>query len=275
MAKFGNWSRWQQAREQATLADIAAQLARAQQSALAEREKLTRLMGLWGAQAGYTLPDRLPELPKELPQRTDIEAQALRGRLDVRAAKYEARYVADSLGFTRVTGAINVLELGYQRNTTFDHASGHKEVARGPEIEVTLPLFDWGQGRAARAEASYRQALSKVGAVAVQARSEARESWHGWRTSYDVARHYRDEIVPLRKFINEETVLRYNGMLASVWELLGEARNHVAAVNNAITAQRDFWIADTDLTTALTGTSPGALAAMSASAEPAAAAQGH
>jgi outer membrane protein TolC len=232
-------------------------------------------MGLWGAQAGYTLPERLPELPKALPQRADIEAHALRERLDVRAAKDEARYVADSLGFTRVTGAIDVLELGWRRNTTFDNASGAKETGRGPEIELRLPLFDWGQGRAARAEASYRQALSKVGAVAVQARSEARESWHGWRTSYDVARHYRDEIVPLRKFINEETVLRYNGMLASVWELLGEARNHVAAVNNAITAQRDFWIADTDLTTALTGTSPGALAAMSASAEPAAAAQGH
>ncbi|NKE67547.1 TolC family protein [Ramlibacter sp. RBP-2] len=275
MAKVGNWSRLQQAREQATLADIAAQLARAQQSAVAEREKLTRLMGLWGAQAQYTLPERLPDLPGELPQRADIEAQALRERLDVRAAKDEARYVADSLGFTRVTGAINVLELGYQRNTTFDHASGHKETARGPEVEITLPLFDWGQGRAARAEATYRQALYKVGAVAVQARSEVRESWHGWRTSYDVARHYRDEIVPLRKFINDETVLRYNGMLSSVWELLAEARNHIAAVNNSIAAQRDFWIADTDLTTALTGTSPGTLATLGAAAQPAAAAQGH
>jgi len=82
--------------------------------------------------------------------------------------------------------------------------------------------------------------------------------------------------VPLRKFISEETQLRYNGMLASVWELLGETRNHIAAVNNAIAAQRDFWIADTDLQTALTGTSPGALAAMSGGASvPAAASQGH
>jgi len=275
MAKVGNWSRLQQAREQVTLADIAAQLARAQQSAVAEREKLTRLMGLWGAQTQYTLPERLPDLPKELPERTEVEARALRERLDVRAAKDEARYVADTLGFTRVTGAINVLELGYQRNTTFDHASGHKEIARGPEIEVTLPLFDWGQGRGARAQATYRQAVARVGAVAVQARSEARESWHGWRTSYDVARHYRDEIVPLRKFISEETVLRYNGMLSSVWELLGEARNHISAVNNAIATQRDFWVADTDLNTVLTGTSPGTLAALGAAAQPASPAQGH
>jgi len=108
----------------------------------------------------------------------------------------------------------------------------------------------------------------------VRARSEAREAWHGWRTAYDVAKHYRDEIVPLRKFIVDETQLRYNGMLSSVWELLAESRNHIAAVTNAITAQRDFWIADTDLRTALTGTSPGAIAAMGAGAS-APAAGGH
>ena len=92
----------------------------------------------------------------------------------------------------------------------------------------------------------------------MRARSEAREAWHGWRTAHDLARHYRDEIVPLHRFIADETQLRYNGMLVSVWDLLGETRNHIAAVNNAIAAQRDFWLADTDLQLALTGTSPGA-----------------
>jgi outer membrane protein, multidrug efflux system len=275
MARVGNWSKLQQAREQATLADLAAQWARARQAAVAEREKLTRLMGLAGAQAPFVLPERLPDLPPQLAERTAVEAQALQERLDVRAAKDEARYVADSLGLVRATGFIDSLEIGLQRNTTFDNAAGHRETARGVEIELPLPLFDWGQARSMRAEATYLQAVAKVGAVGVQARSEAREAWHGWRTSYDLARHYRDEIVPLRKFINDETVLRYNGMLASVWELLGETRNHVAAVNSAIAAQRDFWIADTDLHTALTGTSPGALPAMNTAAEPAAAAQGH
>ena len=110
----------------------------------------------------------------------------------------------------------------------------------------------------------------------MRARSEAREAWHGWRTAYDLARHYRDEIVPLRKFILDETQLRYNGMLSSVWDLLGEARVHIGAVNGAIAAQRDFWLADTDLQTALTGTSPGALATPAAASGGAtSAAQGH
>lgn len=275
MTRVGNWSRLQQAREQATLADVAAQLARAEQAALAEREKLTRLMGLWGAQADYVLPERLPELPKALAERRDVEAQALRERVDVRAARDETRYVADSLGYDRTVGAIDALTLGLVRNTEFDNAAGTRSTKRGVEVEFPLPLFDWG-ARGARADATYMQSVARVRDVAVKARSEAREAWHAWRTSYDLAKHYRDEIVPLRKFINDETVLRYNGMLSSVWELLSETRNHIAAVNSAITAQRDFWIADTDLNTALTGTSPGALAAMGggASASPAQA-QGH
>ena len=276
MARTGNWSKLQQAREQATLAEISAQLARAEQAAVADREKLTRLLGLWGRDATYALPERLPELPRDLAARADIEATALRERIDVRAARDEARYVAGSLGFTRASGVIDALELGLVRNTHFDNASGERETTRGFEIELPIPIFDWGQARSRRAEATYMQSVARVRDVAVRARSESREAWHGWRTAYDVAKHYRDEIVPLRKFITDETVLRYNGMLASVWDVLGETRNHIAAVNNAITAQRDFWIADTDLQTALTGTSPGALAAMGTGAgAPAAASGGH
>ena len=276
MARVGNFSRLQQAREQSTLAEISAQLARAEQAAVAQREKLTRLMGLEGADAQFTLPDRLPELPGQLADAGDIEAQALQQRLDVRTARDEARYVAGSLGYTRATGLIDALTVGAVHNTTFDDAAGTRETKRGFELELPVPLFDWGQARTARAEATYRQSLARVRESGVRARSEAREAWHGWRTAYDLARHYRDEIVPLRKFILDETQLRYNGMLSSVWDLLGEARVHIGAVNDAIAAQRDFWIADTDLQTALTGTSPGALATPAGNDRGApAAAQGH
>ena len=78
----------------------------------------------------------------------------------------------------------------------------------------------------------------------------------GYRTAYDLARHYRDEIVPLRKRISDENVLRYNGMLISVFELLADARQQVASVKGYIEALRDFWIADANLRSALTATSP-------------------
>jgi outer membrane protein, multidrug efflux system len=266
MVRAGNFSRYRQAKEQAQLADAAAQEARARQAAFSAREQLTRLMGLWGGHTAYTLPDRLPELPQAPANLSDVEARALRERLDVRAARDESRYVAESLGLTRATGFINALELSAGRNTHFDNTAGTRDTAKGWELELPLPIFDWGNARNARAEGIYLQSAARVREVAVRARSEAREAWQGYHTAWDLARHYRDEIVPLRKFLNEETLLRYNGMLLSVWDLLADTRQQALAVASAIEAQRDFWIADTDLQTALTGTSPGALATFRAAA---------
>ena len=83
----------------------------------------------------------------------------------------------------------------------------------------------------------------------------------------------------MRQFISDETTLRYNGMLASVWDLLAEARASTQAVADAIDAQRDFWLAETDLQLALTGTSPGtspgALQSLSSSVSATSTPQGH
>ena len=260
MARVGNWSRLRQAREQLTLNDATAQLARAEQAAFSARERLTRLMGLWGAQADFRLADRLPDLPKDVTPMTDIEARALRERLDVRSVMAQSRYVAEQMGFTRVTGYVDGMSIGLIRNSVFDNDTGTKASNRGVELELPLPIFDWGGARNARSRAVYMQSVSQVQEAAVNARSEAREAYFAYRTTYDLARHYRDEVVPLRKFIGEEMLLRYNGMLASTWDLLADSRAQVMAVNSAIEAQRDFWLAETDLQTALTGTSPGAIA---------------
>ena len=83
-----------------------------------------------------------------------------------------------------------------------------------------------------------------------------RESYSAYRTAYDLARHYRDEVVPLRKRISEENLLRYNGMLISVFELLADSREQVTGVTGYVEALRDFWVAETNLQTALTGRSP-------------------
>ena len=262
MARLGNWSRLQQAREQVFLADATAQLARAEQANFSEREKLIRLMGLWGQQINFTLAERLPDLPKTVTEMTDVEAQALRSRLDVRSAVSESGYVADQMGFKTVMGYFDGLGLSLTNSTTFDNAEQRQETRRGFEIELPLPIFDWGGARNARSKAMYLQSAARVREVAVKARSEAREAYHGYRTAYDLATHYRDEVVPLRKFINDELVLRYNGMLASVWDVLADTRSQVMSINSAIEAQRDFWLAEADLQTTLTGTSAGGLAAM-------------
>ena len=242
MAAAGNWSKLQQAREQAFYADAVAQLSRARQARSAEREKLTRLMGLNDPNA-FQLPERLPDLPATARELNDAEAQALANRLDILMAQKELAGLSASLGLTRATRFVNLFDLGYRRDTG----------GSGYEIELQIPLFDWGGARVAKAEAIYMQAVHRAAGAAVDARSQVRETYAAYRSAYDIARHYRDEIVPLKKRISDEQLLRYNGMLISVFELLADARDQVTSVNAAIEAQRDYWIADAALQAALTG----------------------
>ena len=253
MLQAGNFNKLAQMREQAFYADATAQLARAQHQAAAQREKLIRLLGLYGEQLNFRLPQRLPELPKQVLEPQNAEQTAMDKRLDVQMAKRAAEATAKSLHLTNVTRMVNVLDVAYKNKSE----SGAPR-ANGYEIELELPLFDFGSTRAARAQATYMQAVNRTAEVAVNARSEVREAYSAYRTAYDLAQHYRDEVVPLRKRISEENLLRYNGMLIGVFELLTDAREQVAGVTGYVQALRDFWVAETNLQTALTARSPAA-----------------
>jgi outer membrane protein TolC len=268
MAQVGNWSKLKQAREQAFYADAALAVARAGQARLAARERLVRLMGLPNSDR-LQLPDRLPDLPETVPALPDVEQQAMDSRIDLQIVKQQTEALAKNLDLTRSTRFINVLELGIINN-----GSNEEPQQRGYEISFELPLFDFGQSRVVAAESRYRQALEQAREAAMNARSEVREAYAMQQGQYAIARHLRDEVVPLKQRISEENVLRYNGMLIGVFELLADARAQIASVNAAIKAQRDFWLADADLAMALVGT-PGRMAVTSVASAPAEAGGGH
>ncbi|WP_034297148.1 TolC family protein [Herbaspirillum sp. RV1423] len=248
MAQRGNFSQLDAAREQAFYMETSTQLTRARTQAVQEKENLTRLLGLRKQDGALQLPPRLPDLPAQAVPLGDIEAIALEQRLDVQSARLEVSALQTSLGLTKATRLVNVLDLGYVRNTE----SG-KAAEIGYQASIEIPLFDWGDARVAKAEAIYMQAAHRLAATAVQAQSEVRVAYVAHQHAYTLARQYRDEVVPLRKRISDEYLLRYNGMLASVFELLADAREQANAVNAAIDAARDYWIADSELQLALGG----------------------
>jgi outer membrane protein TolC len=253
MERAGNFNRLDRMREEVFHAETSARLARARQAAVIGRERLTRQMGLSGGDAPFRLPGRLPELPAGKPGFfKEIEARAMTERLDVRAAALETGSLAESLGLTRATRFINVLELGPA--ATKEDPEPWK---RGFEVSLQLPIFDWGGARVAKAESIYMQALHRVAETAVNARSEVREAYSAHHAAYDTAKRYRDEIVPLRKKIAEENMLRYNGMLIGVFDLLADAREQVGAVIDYIETLRDFWLSESDLQAAFNGPSTG------------------
>lgn len=249
MAVVGNFSKLRQAREQGFLADAALGLARAEQAASSTRERLARLLGVPASDA-FRLSERLPDLPKAVDELPAIEQSALDQRLDLQSIRLETEALAKNLGLTKATRFINVLEVGPARVLEGSKDSAYKN---GYEIGFELPIFDWGDAKVAKAESIYMQAVERAAEAVVNARSEIREAYNAYRATYDIARHYRDETVPLNKRIADENLLRYNGMLIGVFDLLADARSQIASVNSYIESLRDFWIAQSDLQMALIG----------------------
>ena len=252
LGETGTLNKLDQAREQVFYAEVTAQLAIARQNAISERERLIRLMGLWANEIAFTLPHALPPLPRvrSLPL---IEVDAIRRRVDLQIARIEVETLSKSYGLSGATRFINLLEVAGIAKDVKERPSGDRERARGFELEFQVPIFDFGEVRVRQAEQSYIQAVNRLVERAINVRSEARDAYRSYRSTYDIARHYRNEVLPLRKIITEETLLRYNAMQIDVFALLTEVRQRTASNIAAIEAQRAFWLAETNLLTAMLG----------------------
>lgn len=265
MQAVGNFNALARAREQGFAAEARLALARAEAMRLATRERLVRLLGLWGEDAAaLRLPERLPALPAAAREQPDVETLALSQRLDVQAARLRLEQAARQVDTGRINRFVSMLELGVGHNS-----SNEAPTQRGWEVTLELPLF--GPGPLSRAQALAREAAHDAADTAIRARSEVREAYGLYHGSWDIARQHRDELLPLARRISDEQLLRYNGMLIGVFELLADARVQVAAVAAAQDALRDFWLAQADLDQALLGRTTPALP-QAGSAAPAAAA---
>ena len=242
MRRVGNASRLELAREQLFYAETTTALAQAAAAELSTREALVRALGLWGQQLEFKLPDRLPDLPESPRVIDNAEQQALAQRLDLQLARHDLDSLSKSLGLTQATRFINVLEAGPVRVR-----EANEPTRNGYHIMFEIPIFDWGDARVAKAQLLYEQASARFRETAINARSEVRLAYQGYRSSYDIARYCRDEIVPLRKQISDEQLLLYNGMLVGVFELIADAREQVVTVNGYMEALRDYWTSETEL----------------------------
>jgi outer membrane protein TolC len=256
LGESGGFNKLDQAREQVFYADISMQVAATRLQAHSERERLTRLLGLWGSDLDFRLSSALPPLPARPLQLPAIESDAIRRRIDLQIVRVEVDTLAKSYGLSQATRFINLLEVGARSKTTRGPESG-SIVQRGIDVEFQIPLFDFGEVRVRNAEQTYMAAVNRLTELAVNIRSEVREAYQAYRASYDIAAHYQREILPLRKIISDETLLRYNAMQIDVFALLAEARQRIAATTAAIEARRQFWLAKTRLFAVVAGGDPG------------------
>lgn len=246
--RAGTMSRKEQALQQTFYAQAALDTAQAQARLVSDRERVNRLLGLWGQQTQWKLPTRLPPLPQALPPLDRVEQLAVEQRLDLAAAKREVEAVYRAYGLTRDTRLLQSLGIG----VTFKREpSGEKLV--GPDVSFSLPLFDQGQARVARIESELRHSERKLEAMAVDIRSEARAARARLQAAYAAVNHYRNALLPLQQTVVQETLKSYNGMLVGVYELLLAQQAQVQTAKQYVEANKEFWLNWIDLERAVGG----------------------
>lgn len=255
LGETGAMNRLDQARNQVFYAEVTAQLAGARQQALAERERLVRALGLWGADASFALPDALPTPPPRPREQPTVEQEAVEQRIDLRIGRKRLAALAKALGLTQSTRFVDLFQLAALGRFTREDVNGERvrfdNAGGGAAIEI--PIFDLGETRVREAEQRWLEALNLLAENAVNARSEAREAYRNYRSAHEIARHHVREILPLYATISDESLRRYNTMLVDVFTLIDSARRRMVAIAAAIDAKRDFWLADVDLRATIVG----------------------
>lgn len=255
LGETGFLDRAAQAREHVLYAELTAQRAQARLAAQLAKERLTRRLGLWGADLDYFVPDALPSLPKRPEERPSIEAEALRARVDLAIARLDLDAAALRLGLTGATRMVSDLELAAGLELERENEDGDiaTEVTPQLEVEFEIPVFDSGDARMRKAELAHLSAAHLLAAKAVAIRSEARAAVAAHAGTWRIARHWRDEVLPLRRVIEDEALLNYNGMIESPFDLLAAVRGRLNAALAEAAARRDFFLAEAALAAAIHG----------------------
>ena len=253
MRDSGALSKLDQSRQQVLHAELSADLTRAELRASSERERLIRVLGLAEERLSLKLPAALPGLPARPPGLRTAEQSALDERVDLQAARLDVEALAKSYGLTNATRFVNVLEGGYTDKITDNKETGEHAHSRGFTVKFEVPLFDFGEARTREAEQTYMQAVNRLAQKAVDVRSQAREAYRAYRLNYNLAQRYAREVVPLRKAMSQEQMLRYGAMQIDVFTLLTDIRQQIASRVTATEVQRDFWLASTELSAAIVG----------------------
>ena len=247
----GNISELDQATQEATYEQAKLDLARDEMQLLEARERVNRLLGLWGETTSWRLAETLSPLPESEPKLDHLEALAMHQRLDVAVARRQAALLSKAVDLARTTRLFGRIDVGVDM-----HRDPNGPLLLGPNLVIELPIFDQRQAVIARLEAQRREQERKLSAIAIGARSEVRLAEVHLRVGRQTVLHYRDVLLPLRKRIADETLLHYNGMFVSTYQVLTAKQGEVDARRGYLEALRDYWSARAELARAVGGALP-------------------
>ena len=248
----GNISALELARENAHFEQARLELANSETVLLDAREQLTRLMGFWGPQTNWQLPEQLPHIPtSEIPLER-LESMAIDSRLDLAAERKAVEALAQALGIAIDWRWIGHIEVGISRERETD-----RTWVTGPALAIELPIFNQRQADIARLEAQLRRSQKRLTAQAIDIRSEVRSLRNRLIMQRNLIDHYRRTVLPLREQIVDLTLKKYNYMLTGAFDLIMAKQQEFEAYQKYLEAVRDYWIIRADMQRSLGGLLPG------------------
>ena len=222
--------------------------AEASVAAAIARATLATLLGLPSTDPRLLLPEQLPALPPipsaDTERTAALAAQALRQRLDLRAAR--SGVTARLLEAARVHrwSKLPALQLGVESEREPDG-----ERRRGPALEG-----EWSPVRVAEAglaAATVNAAQAQAELLAVQVVNEVTLRTQAYRRAVELANLQSERLVPLQEAKLSESLKRYNYMLEGPFAPLEERRHGAAMAARASEWRLAAWVAFQELQQAL------------------------
>lgn len=235
----------------AALDEARLELAEAEVELTIAREQLSRLLGLWGRDIAWAVPDAPPEVPPEDPALAQLEARAVSERLDLSAARFEVEAMERAVELRR-RGLVPQIEAGVESRNEVGDDEGHEWVL-GPSLAIELPIFDPGHADLARLGAELRRAQHLLQHQAIVVRSEVREHRAALVMARRSVAYMREQALPRQQQIGQLALEQYNAMLIGTYDLLELRAEALAVQEDAVEALRDYWVARAELELSLGG----------------------
>ena len=268
----GNIPAIELARHQARYEQAKQNVADAEMDLGATRERVNRLMGLWGEAAEWTVAAPLPETPEIPLDLSALEQRAVDQSLDVAMGLLDVEIAARIRRIRSIKKIIPSFEIGVgtesveptefelkereiagERMFRIEESVGDRVWEVGPALTFPIPIFDQGQAARAEGRNQIRQQWAQYTALALEIRSAARAAAYRLAVSRDRAIYTRKTILPLMDHFMSEAQLQYNGMFIGVFELLEAKKQEIEAARLYVMNLMDFWLAQTDMEQILMG----------------------
>lgn len=235
MVQAGNWSQARLLREQVTQAQETLALLQARQAERRARERLGQALGLTRTGDLAALAQRLPA---DLPEPPGAAPAALTESLENQVFAADSALARQRLMVKRQLDALPDGGLApYTQALERSLPSWSAEQLPDAALVIDDPRLARNHALAEAAEAQ-----AAVARAEVERRSQARQAW-GRLQDQQALMQQTQTVLKLVTAQEQETLLRYNGMLQSTWDLLDATRERLGAAAAATQARHAAWTA--------------------------------